>query len=178
MTFNKGKVLQKGTAGGLFCWCPSRRYNLRKRSIWRGGKESGCSISTVSGVINGKGKISKATIERLMKIAQKHNYVLNQIARSLKNSKTNTIGIIVTDIRNYFYMFIKAADSIFLMPDILYFLQTQMRIRKKKLARIKAGEEIGQGEQIKDIVQKIILSPEILMGESSRLVRSKVCMVE
>lgn len=104
--------------------------------------------------------------------------MLNQIARSLKNSKTNTIGIIVTDIRNYFYMFIKAADSIFLMPDILYFLQTQMRIRKKKLARIKAGEEIGQGEQIKDIVQKIILSPEILMGESSRLVRSKVCMVE
>ncbi len=64
------------------------------------------------------------------------------------------------------------------MPDIQYFLQTQMRIRKKKLARIKAGEETGQGEQIKDIAQKIILSPEILMGESSRLVRSKVCMVK
>ncbi len=83
-------------------------YNLKKIA-----EESGCSISTVSRVINGKGKISKATIERVMKIAQEHNYVPNQVARSLKNSKTNTIGVIVPDIRDYFYMFIKAADSIF-----------------------------------------------------------------
>lgn len=48
-----------------------------------------------------------------MKIVQEHNYVPDQVAHSLKNSKTNTIGIIVPDIRDYFYMFIKAADAIF-----------------------------------------------------------------
>lgn len=83
-------------------------YNLKEIA-----KESGCSISTVSRVINGKGKISEATKERVMKVAREHNYVPNQVARSLKKSKTNTIGIIVPDIRDYFYMFIKAADSIF-----------------------------------------------------------------
>lgn len=83
-------------------------YNLKKIA-----EESGCSISTVSRVINGKGKISQATKERVMKVAREHNYVPNQVARSLKNSRTNTIGIIVPDIRDYFYMFIKAADSIF-----------------------------------------------------------------
>lgn len=83
-------------------------YNLKKIA-----EESGCSISTVSRVINGKGKISEATKKRIMKIVKEHNYVPNQVARSLKNSKTNTIGIIVPDIRDYFYMFIKAADSIF-----------------------------------------------------------------
>lgn len=83
-------------------------YNLKKIA-----EESGCSISTVSRVINGKGKISEATKKKVMKIAQEHNYVPNQVARSLKNSKTNTIGIIVPDIRDYFYMFIKAADTIF-----------------------------------------------------------------
>lgn len=83
-------------------------YNLKKIA-----EESGCSISTVSRVINGKGRISEATKEKVMKIAKEHDYVPNQIARSLKNSKTNTIGIIVPDIRDYFYMFIKAADAIF-----------------------------------------------------------------
>ncbi len=94
-------------------------YNLKKVSVGmvynlkKIAEESGCSISTVSRVINGKGKISQATKERVMKIVKEHNYVPNQVARSLKNSKTNTIGIIVPDIRDYFYMFIKAADSIF-----------------------------------------------------------------
>lgn len=83
-------------------------YNLKKIA-----EESGCSISTVSRVINGKGRISEATKEKVLKIAREHDYVPNQIARSLKNSKTNTIGIIVPDIRDYFYMFIKAADAIF-----------------------------------------------------------------
>lgn len=83
-------------------------YNLKKIA-----EESGCSISTVSRVINGKGKISEATRERVMKIVREYHYVPNQVARSLKNSKTNTIGIIVPDIRDYFYVFIKAADAIF-----------------------------------------------------------------
>ena len=83
-------------------------YNLKKIA-----EESGYSISTVSRVINGKGKISRETQERILKIAQEHNYVPNQVARSLKSSKTNTIGIIIPDIEDYFPMFIKAADAVF-----------------------------------------------------------------
>ena len=57
-------------------------YNLKKIA-----EESGCSISTVSRVINGKGRISEATKEKVMKIAKEHDYVPNQIARSLPGFK-------------------------------------------------------------------------------------------
>lgn len=46
-------------------------------------------------------------------------------------------------------------------------------VAKRLLTRIKTGEETEQGEQIKDIAQKIILSPEILEGESSRYVKGE-----
>ena len=82
-------------------------YNLKKIA-----EESGYSISTVSRVINGKGRISQETKEKILKIAREHQYVPNQVARSLKNCKTNTIGIIVPDIRDYFNMVIKAADGV------------------------------------------------------------------
>ena len=83
-------------------------YNLKKIA-----EESGYSVSTVSRVINGKGKISQGTREQILKIAKEHNYVPNQVARSLKSSKTHTIGVIVPDIKDYFTLLIKAVDAVF-----------------------------------------------------------------
>lgn len=83
-------------------------YNLKKIA-----EETGYSISTVSRAINGKGRISQKTKEEILNIAKEHHYVPNEVARSLKKCKTNTIGIIVPDIRDYFNMVIKAADQVF-----------------------------------------------------------------
>lgn len=107
-------------------------YNLKKIA-----EESGCSISTVSRVINGKGRISEATKERVMKIVEQYNYVPNQVARSLKNSKTNTVGIIVPDIRDYFCMFIKAVDSIFFEAGYTILLADSNENAEKEEAYIK-----------------------------------------
>lgn len=60
-----------------------------------------------------KGESHRRPRMRFLKIAKEHHYVPNQVARSLKNSKTNTIGIIVPDIRDYFNLVIKAADNVF-----------------------------------------------------------------
>lgn len=76
-------------------------------------KITGYSVSTVSRVVNGKGRVSKETREKIMSIVDQCNYVPNQIARSLKSNATNTVGIIVPDIREYFYKVIRAADAIF-----------------------------------------------------------------
>lgn len=76
-------------------------------------KITGYSVSTVSRVVNGKGRVSKETREKIMAIVNQYNYVPNQIARSLKSNATNTVGIIVPDIREYFYKVIRAADAIF-----------------------------------------------------------------
>lgn len=57
-------------------------------------------------VLNGNGDkngISKRTQERVIKEAKRLNYTPNQMARALRLGKTNTIGLIVSDISNAFY---------------------------------------------------------------------------
>ncbi|MFC2137036.1 LacI family DNA-binding transcriptional regulator [Bacteroidota bacterium] len=64
------------------------------------------SITTVSRVLNGKAeayRISKDTQKRIFKIAKEYNYKPNTIARGLKLSRTDTIGLIVPDVSNPFF---------------------------------------------------------------------------
>lgn len=68
------------------------------------------SISTVSKSINNSPEISPQTKQRVVELAKQYNYTPNHIATSLKNRKTNTIGVIVPDILNYF--FVKAVHAI------------------------------------------------------------------
>jgi len=66
----------------------------------------GVSKALVSIVLNGKGDengISKATQEKVLKLAEELNYKPNQFARGLKIGKSNTIGLVVSDISNQFY---------------------------------------------------------------------------
>ncbi|NSW45173.1 MAG: LacI family DNA-binding transcriptional regulator [Bacteroidales bacterium] len=66
----------------------------------------GVSKTLVSMVLNGKGDengISKSTQERVIQLAQELNYKPNQFARGLRLGKSNTIGLIVSDISNSFY---------------------------------------------------------------------------
>ena len=64
----------------------------------------GVSTALVSYVLNNKkeGRISKAVAEKIRAAAIAMNYRTNQIARSLKTNKTNTIGLILADISNPF----------------------------------------------------------------------------
>jgi LacI family transcriptional regulator len=67
---------------------------------------TGFSASTVSRVLNGKSeqfRISKQTSQLILKAATKYNYYPNRIARGLRLEKTETIGLIIPDIANYFF---------------------------------------------------------------------------
>ena len=61
------------------------------------------SISTVSKALHNSEEISPDTIERVKALAKHLNYKPNKVAISLKNSKTNTIGVIIPDILNHFF---------------------------------------------------------------------------
>lgn len=63
----------------------------------------GLSISTVSRALNGKGRISEVTRQRVMDAANKLSYVPNNMARSLKLSSSSIVGVILPDITNVFY---------------------------------------------------------------------------
>ncbi len=75
--------------------------------------KAGCSISTVSAVLSGKAesaRISKETAQKVEDICLKLNYKPNMLASSLRKGFTNTIGMVVSDISNSF--FIKLANII------------------------------------------------------------------
>jgi len=75
-------------------------------------RESAVSIFTVSAVINNKTHVSKARRQRVEDAIRKLNYRPNLIARSLIKQKTQTIGMIVTDIANPFFpMVVRGAED-------------------------------------------------------------------
>ncbi|MCR5527398.1 MAG: LacI family transcriptional regulator [Lachnospiraceae bacterium] len=61
-------------------------------------KECGVSIATVSNALNGTGRASEETKERIIKTAHEMGYVPDLVARNLKQKKTKVIGIITEDI--------------------------------------------------------------------------------
>lgn len=67
-------------------------------------RELNISTATVSRVLNNSGYASPEVKERVLAAAKKLNYRPNAIARSLKMHQTNTIGIIIPDISNPFFM--------------------------------------------------------------------------
>ncbi|MCU6709631.1 LacI family transcriptional regulator [Paenibacillus sp. J5C_2022] len=66
-------------------------------------KHLNISISTVSRVINGTGRVSAETRERILKAIKEFGYQPNEIARSLKRKSAHTLGVIVPDLSNSFY---------------------------------------------------------------------------
>lgn len=67
-------------------------------------RESGVSIATVSRALRNRGYASREVKERVLAAAKKLNYQPNAVARSLKNHRTNTIGVIIPDISNPYFM--------------------------------------------------------------------------
>ncbi len=61
-------------------------------------KYAGVSISTVSNVINQNGKVKKETEQIVLDAIKQLNYIPNQMARGLKRSQTNIIGVIAEEV--------------------------------------------------------------------------------
>lgn len=66
-------------------------------------KKLGISPSTVSRALSDHPDVKKETKELVRKVADELHYTPNPIARSLKSSKTTTIGVIVPEIRHDFF---------------------------------------------------------------------------
>ncbi len=62
------------------------------------------SISTVSKALNDSDEISPETIKRVKETAKLYGYRANFIAKSLKSQSTNTLGVIIPDVLNYFFV--------------------------------------------------------------------------
>lgn len=62
------------------------------------------SVSTVSKALNNNPSISTLTKERVKKLAEEWNYIPNEAARHFKLNKSFTIGVIMPDLLDQFYV--------------------------------------------------------------------------
>ncbi|WP_231336371.1 LacI family DNA-binding transcriptional regulator [Actinomadura graeca] len=66
-------------------------------------RKAGVSISTVSHVINGTRFVADATRDRVLQAIRQTGYSHNTLARSLATASTNSIGIAISAISNFYF---------------------------------------------------------------------------
>jgi DNA-binding LacI/PurR family transcriptional regulator len=66
-------------------------------------KELNLSLSTVSRALRGHPDVNAETKKKILELAEKLNYEKNPLALSLRNQKTNSIGVIIPEIANPFF---------------------------------------------------------------------------
>ena len=75
--------------------------------------EAGVSVSTVSKVINGRYGVSSETFDHVTGVINRLGYEASLVARSLRNRRTNVIGVLVADFEPFSTEVLKgAADAI------------------------------------------------------------------
>ncbi|WP_432326264.1 LacI family DNA-binding transcriptional regulator [Mucilaginibacter sp. P25] len=76
---------------------------MKKISIKDIAKLTDTSITTVSFVLNGKGRISKEISKKILDVAQKNGYEPNRMAVGLRTGVSKVIGLIVESIGGPFF---------------------------------------------------------------------------
>lgn len=97
-------------------------------------KASGVSTATVSRVLNESGFVSDGIKERVFATVTSLNYHPNAVARSLKQDKTFSIGIVIPDISNSYFMAISKGIEDTIRQDgyDLIFCSTEENPAKEK----------------------------------------------
>ena len=70
---------------------------------------AGVSVATVSKVINARYGVAAATVARVQAVIDELGYEASLVARSLRNHRTNVIGILVSDIEPFSAELLKGA---------------------------------------------------------------------
>ncbi len=81
-------------------------FEMLKDTLESISKRTGYSVSTVSRVLNGKAdsyRISQTAIDVIQAEARKSNFTPCAIAQSLRNKRTNTIGLLIPSIDNPYF---------------------------------------------------------------------------
>jgi len=64
-------------------------------------KKCSVSIATVSNILNNKSNVSEETKERVLQVIKETGYKPNYMARGLRATKTNTIGLLIDDLTQF-----------------------------------------------------------------------------
>ena len=98
---------RKATVNVTSGWGMKKKITIRDVA-----EQAGTSVATVSRVINGKDDVAAELESAVRDAIRKLGYTPNRAARSLKNSRTNNIGIIVNNLHDpFFYDLIRGFED-------------------------------------------------------------------
>lgn len=72
-------------------------------TIYEVSKLAGVSLATVSRVMNNNAKVSEKTRDKVLAAMKELGYRPNTIAQSLASNRSNSVGILVSEVHGYFY---------------------------------------------------------------------------
>lgn len=79
------------------------KMKSQRITIYDIAEEAGVSITTVSRALSQSGKVKTETYKRIMSVVNKYNFRPNEAAKTLAETKSKIIGIMVSQIDNPFY---------------------------------------------------------------------------
>jgi LacI family transcriptional regulator len=92
---------------------PQRRTVGQRVTMQEVAAEAGVSVSTVSKVINDRHGVAATTFEHVTEVINRLGYQASLVARSLRNHRTNVIGVLIADFEPFSTEVLKgAADAI------------------------------------------------------------------
>ncbi len=121
-------------------------------------EKANVSTATVSYVLNDSAQISGETRERVLKIVEELGYKRNNIAKSLRTNKSNTIGVIVEDMTVFNSPEIIDGINQYLEKKGFHIILSNLRLNKK------IGNDYSKIDLIKDEIKEdidVLLSRQI-----------------
>ncbi len=73
-------------------------------TIYDVAREANVSMATVSRVVNGNPNVKPATRKKVLEVINSLDYHPNAVARGLTSKKTTTVGVIIPDVSNAFFL--------------------------------------------------------------------------
>ena len=111
----------------------------RSISIKEIAKLANVSVATVSRVINNNGRFSEETRKKVQDIIDKYGYTTNMAAKSLRMSKSKTVGLIVPNIDNeWFSHLVLEIEKYFFEKNYSVFICNTSQDEKKEIAYFKS----------------------------------------
>ena len=153
----------------------------RQVTITDVAKAAGVSRATAARALGGYGYVSDKALQAVTEAAQKLNYRPNELARSMITGRTNTIGLVVTNIRNPFFAGIAHSVSNILESqgyNLILSSTDELLEREKKALEFMSRRQVdgiilshsssNVGEHIASLAKKlpIVLIDRLLEGMS------------
>lgn len=113
-----------------------KKKNISIKEI---AKLADVSVATVSRVINNNGRFSDKTKEKVETIIKEYGYTANIAAKSLRTSKSKTIGLIVPNIDNeWFSQLALDIENYFFKHNYSVFICNTSQNEEKEVAYFKS----------------------------------------